>query len=81
MDAMSDELPGPTGNRPWGELFLDLATGKASALEELYDAVAGRIFGLALWRTGSSEDASDVVQEVFVRLVEQGESKIREPGY
>jgi RNA polymerase sigma-70 factor (ECF subfamily) len=69
---MSDRIPGESGNRPWAELFSDLAAGNASALEEIYEAAAGRIFGLALWRTGSKEDASDVVQEVFVRLVEQG---------
>jgi RNA polymerase sigma-70 factor (ECF subfamily) len=85
MNAMSDDLPGqsgePAGGRPWDEIFLDLARGKARALEEIYEAAAGRIFGLALWRTGSREDACDVVQEVFLRLVEQGERlrKVRNP--
>jgi RNA polymerase sigma-70 factor (ECF subfamily) len=85
MNAMSDDLPGqtgePAGGRPWDEIFLDLARGKARALEEIYDAAAGRIFGLALWRTGSREDACDVVQEVFVRMAEQGERlrKVRNP--
>jgi len=81
MGAMSDDLPGQTGNRSWAELFLDLAGGKTRALEEIYEAAAGRIFGLALWRTGSREDACDVVQEVFVRLVEQGERlrKVKNP--
>ena len=72
---MSDDIREPAGDptagRPWGEIFLDLAEGNASALEEIYDAAAGRIFGLALWRTGSKEDARDVVQELFVRLAEQ----------
>ncbi len=85
MEAMSDDIAGQTGKtgveRSWDELFLELARGKARALEELYDAAAGRIFGLALWRTGSREDACDVVQEVFVRLVEQGERlrRVRKP--
>jgi RNA polymerase sigma-70 factor (ECF subfamily) len=85
MEAMSDELPGQAGERvgvrSWREMFLDLARGKARALEEIYEAAAGGIFGLALWRTGSREDACDVVQEVFVRLVEQGERlrRVRNP--
>lgn len=73
---MSDDIPEPggvrAGGRPWEEIFLDLAEGNANALEEIYDAAAGRVFGLALWRTGSKEDARDVVQELFARLVEQG---------
>jgi len=78
---MSDDIPEPTGGRSWGELFLDFAGGKAGALDEIYEAAAGRIFGLALWRTGSREDACDVVQEVFVRLVEQGDRlrKVKNP--
>jgi RNA polymerase sigma-70 factor (ECF subfamily) len=82
---MSDDLPGRNGERAtgrsWGELFGDLADGKERALEEIYDKAAGRIFGLALWRTGSREDACDVVQEVFVRLVEQGNKlrKVKKP--
>jgi RNA polymerase sigma-70 factor (ECF subfamily) len=82
---MSDDLPGHGGElavgQSWGELFGDLAEGNARALEEIYDAAAGKIFGLALWRTGSREDACDVVQEVFVRLVEQGERlrKVKKP--
>jgi RNA polymerase sigma-70 factor (ECF subfamily) len=81
MGAMSDDLPARSGDRPWGDLFLDLADGDAKALEELYDATAGKIFGLALWRTGSKEDAAEVVQEVFVRLTEQAERlhKVKQP--
>ncbi len=50
--------------------FSALSAGDPDALEALYDAAADRIYGLALWRTGSAEDASDVVQEVFLRIVE-----------
>ena len=82
---MSDDLLGQpgerAGGRSWSEMFLDLAGGQAGALEEIYEAAAGSIFGLALWRTGSREDAGDVVQEVFVRLVEQGDRlrKVKNP--
>lgn len=61
-----------TGPRDWRELFDDLAAGRTAALGALYDAAAPQLYGLALWRTGSAEDASDVVQDVFVRVVEQG---------
>jgi RNA polymerase sigma-70 factor (ECF subfamily) len=63
------------------ELFEDLAGGDAAALEGLYDALAEEVYGLALWRTGSPDDASDVLQEVFVRLARAGPRlrRIREP--
>ncbi len=63
---------------PWAEtlgvLFRALAEGDDSAFASLYDLVARRLFGLALWRTGSVEDANDVVQEVFVRLASRRDS-------
>jgi len=55
----------------WKDLFARLAAGDSSALEPLYRASARSVFGLALWRTGSVEDASDVVQEVFLRLAQR----------
>jgi RNA polymerase sigma-70 factor (ECF subfamily) len=48
--------------------FAAVAGGDLDALGALFDACAGDLFGLALWRTGSREDAADAVQEVFVRL-------------
>ena len=56
---------------PWLLLFKELAAGRSDALEVLYDLASGRLYGLALWRTGSREDAADVVQEVFVQVAEQ----------
>jgi len=49
-------------------VFRRLAAGDAEALEELYDQQADRLFALALWVTGSQDDAADAVQEVFVKL-------------
>ena len=65
----------------WRSLFDDLAAGRASALGALYDLAAPQLYGLALWRTGSEEDAADVVQDVFVRVAEQGArlAKVRNP--
>jgi len=54
--------------RPWLALFAELAAGRPEALGRLYDLACKRLYGLALWRTGSREDAEEVVQEAFVRL-------------
>lgn len=71
------------GARPetWRRLFDELADGSHMALEELYDLASAQLYGLALWRTGSPEDASDVVHEVFLRLAQQRNrlSAIRAP--
>jgi RNA polymerase sigma-70 factor (ECF subfamily) len=70
----SNEVNAPSGHpdESWREVFADLAAGRLASLGELYDAVARQLHGLALWRTGSHEDAADVVQDVFIRVVEQG---------
>lgn len=87
---MTDDLP-PISNESdrahrnpdedWRRLFEHLAVGRVAALDELYDAAASKVYGLALWRTGSEEDAADVVQDVFVRVAEQGAklAKVRKP--
>lgn len=65
----------------WRRIFVELAAGRIAALDELYDVAAPSLYGLALWRTGSKEDAADVVQDVFVRVAEQGAklAKVRNP--
>jgi RNA polymerase sigma-70 factor (ECF subfamily) len=50
------------------EAFAAVAAGDLEALAAVFDACADDLFGLALWHTGSREDAADAVQEVFVRL-------------
>jgi RNA polymerase sigma-70 factor (ECF subfamily) len=60
-----------TAGEEWRRLFGGVADGRAADLERLYELAADRLYGLALWHTRSHEDAGDVVQEVFVRLVEQ----------
>ena len=49
--------------------FAALAAGEPGALADLYAWCGADLFGLALWRTGSRDDAADVVQEVFVKLM------------
>jgi len=51
-----------------------LARGEKEALAVIYDAVGRDLYGFALWKTGNPDDASDVVQEVFVRLAQTGSS-------
>lgn len=57
----------------WVDLFRELAAGRPEVLGELYDMAGRRLYGLALWRTGSRDLAADVVQDVFVRIAEHGE--------
>jgi RNA polymerase sigma-70 factor (ECF subfamily) len=49
--------------------FAALAAGDPDALADLYAWCAAELFGLALWRTGSRDDAADVVQDVFLKLM------------
>ncbi|HNX49972.1 MAG TPA: RNA polymerase sigma factor [Thermoanaerobaculaceae bacterium] len=68
---------------PWRALFAELAAGHREALGRLYDLASGRLYGLALWRTGCPEDAAEVVQEVFVRMAEERErlAAVRDPRW
>ncbi len=95
METMVDEIPPTTDDRTaptpragwdlsaerWIALFASIARGEVAALHDLYDHAAHRLYGLALWRTGSPEDAADVVQEVFVKVAEQGRrlERVRNP--
>jgi len=57
---------------PLARAFAAVAGGDLEALAGVFDACADDLFGLALWRTGSREDAADAVQEVFIRLARSG---------
>jgi RNA polymerase sigma-70 factor, ECF subfamily len=48
--------------------FERLAGDDITALEDIYDVCANDVYGLALWSTGSPDDAFDIVQEVFLKL-------------
>ena len=60
------------GPSPAGELLSlaagSLAEGHTEALDTIWDLCARDLYGLALWRTGSTTDAEDAVQDVFLRL-------------
>jgi len=66
--AEAKDRPTSAGEPALAEAFRRLAAGDVSALDTVWDRVGSRLHGLALWRTGSAEDAADVVQEVFVRI-------------
>lgn len=61
-----DDLP----LKEWLELFSSIAIGDEAALDRIFELSARTLYGLALWRTASVEDARDVVQDVFVRVAE-----------
>lgn len=71
----------PTEDQRWRSIFAAIADGRLTALDELYELAATDVYRLALWRTGSREDAEDVVQDVFVRVAEQGVrlARVRHP--
>jgi RNA polymerase sigma-70 factor (ECF subfamily) len=50
-----------------------LAGGDLEALGQLYDICASELFAIAHWRTGSTADAADCVQDVFTRLASSPE--------
>ena len=56
--------------RRWLEVFSAIADGRVRALDALYDLAAVDVYRLALWRTGSIQDAEDVVHDVFVKVAE-----------
>jgi RNA polymerase sigma-70 factor (ECF subfamily) len=74
MEAVIEGTPLPLAVQEvsWGEslrvAFDDLAEGNVDALEAIWDLAGGRLYAIALWRTGNEADARDVVQDVFVRL-------------
>jgi RNA polymerase sigma-70 factor (ECF subfamily) len=57
------------GDHDLEHIFAALAAGEAGALADLYARCGADLFGLALWRTGSRDDAADVVQDVFVKVM------------
>ncbi|UCF67483.1 MAG: RNA polymerase sigma factor [Acidobacteriota bacterium] len=57
-----------------GELLSGLAPDDLGALNEIYELLADELYALALWRTASTTEAEDAVQEVFVRLAQRAGS-------
>jgi len=66
---------------PLAQALASLARGDDGSLETIWELMAGDLYALALWRSGSREDAADAVSEVFVRLARKPPhpSKIARP--
>ncbi len=60
-------------NLELGRMFGLLGPGRLAALEGVWQLCATDLHGLALWRTGSSQDAEDALQEVFIGLARAAE--------
>jgi RNA polymerase sigma-70 factor (ECF subfamily) len=70
VDSLDDRLPGvSTEDRT---LLTRAAAGDAEALETLMTRYAGRIYRLAYGITRSAADAEEVVQDVFLQVVQKG---------
>lgn len=61
----------PNGDASGERLMVDAArTGDESALSELYTLYFPRVYRYILARTGSTYDAEDLTEEVFMRVLE-----------
>ena len=63
------------------QLFAQIEPCRLDGLSRVWDLCAEDLYGLAVWKTGSKDDARDVVQEVFVRLAGAGRRlrRVRRP--
>jgi RNA polymerase sigma-70 factor, ECF subfamily len=69
---MHPEQSGTPGNlllnQTDAELFLALKAGDANSLGVLYDRHAGLVYGIALKMLGNTQEAEDLVQDIFLNL-------------
>ncbi len=74
-------MAGTESREDLSALFPRLGGGDPEALAELYDRSGDALFALALWITGSRDEAAEVVQDVFVKLAARAapRTKVRRP--
>ncbi|MGB3787349.1 MAG: sigma-70 family RNA polymerase sigma factor [Phormidesmis sp.] len=53
------------------ELWTALCSGETVALGHLYDRHAGLVYGVSLNMLGNAQEAEDLTQDIFVKLVER----------
>ena len=61
-------LDGPTNSLTDAELLSRLYSGEVSSFEALYDRYSGFVYALAIRVVGRTEEAEEVVQDVFWQL-------------
>ncbi|MEM8503990.1 MAG: sigma-70 family RNA polymerase sigma factor [Cyanobacteria bacterium P01_D01_bin.1] len=52
------------------ELWQALCAGETAALGQLYDRHAGLVYGISLNMLGNAQEAEDLTQDIFIKLVE-----------
>jgi len=65
---------GPAEDR---HLLAALAGGDLTALQKLYEAYASLVYQILLLHTANTQDAEDLLQEVFLSLIELGRGVTR----
>src|SRR4051794_34967936 len=59
--------PGSKEEAPVGKRIAEPATGRAAAIEVVYDAYVEQIYRFVYFRVGNREDAQDITSEVFIK--------------
>ncbi|QFZ91960.2 sigma-70 family RNA polymerase sigma factor [Synechococcus elongatus] len=69
-------FPSPTSSnvRNDHDLWSELQQGQVAALASLYDRHASLVYGIALQVLGNSQEAEDLTQDIFIRLVDRQRS-------
>jgi RNA polymerase sigma-70 factor, ECF subfamily len=65
------DLPSNLSPAPDTDLWFALKAGQTEALGELYDRHAGLVYGVSLKVLGNAQEAEDLTQDIFVKLIEQ----------
>jgi RNA polymerase sigma factor (sigma-70 family) len=73
VTSPGDDTAAQADNTRHRGLVARLAAQDESALEELYDVMAGRVYGLALRITGSAPAAEEVVSDTYLQVWQQAQ--------
>lgn len=73
---MSLGFSSPTGSTSLDDqdLWSELQQGQVTALARLYDRHAGLVYGIAIQVLGNPQEAEDLTQDIFIRLVDRQRS-------
>ena len=70
---VADNTAAQMERAPHGELIARMIARDETALGEIYDATAGRVYALALRITGQSQAAEEVVSDVYFQIWQQAQ--------